>query len=51
MIIRIWNIETGLQEKAIEMNNYAVTSIAITKDEKKIITGGFDNTVRIWNIE
>ena len=35
----------------LEGHTKYVSSVAITSDNKYIISGGYDNTVRIWNLQ
>ena len=35
---------------SLPIDNYRVSSLAITSDDKYIVSGGKDNTVRIWSI-
>ena len=37
------------QEAILEGHTSVITSIAITSDNKYIISGGHDCTIRIWN--
>ena len=61
--VRVWSMETGevssgLCEsqvcqvlKVLEGHTVYVVSVAISGDGARIVTGGSDNTVRIWKTE
>lgn len=46
--VRLWNMTTGICDKAFKRNSQIVTSVAVTKDGAKIISGSEDNSIRIW---
>ena len=35
----------------VERSYFVCLSVAITSDNKYIVSGGWDNTVRIWNLQ
>jgi WD40 repeat protein len=56
---KVWNVETGnllwtlpVQDNADAMSAFAmgVNSVVITPDGNTIVTGGGDNTVKLWNL-
>ncbi|KAH7909018.1 quinon protein alcohol dehydrogenase-like superfamily [Hygrophoropsis aurantiaca] len=47
--IRIWNVESGEQENESMTHGSTVDSIAISPDEKKVVSGG-DGTI-LWDLE
>lgn len=47
--IYIWNLETGELIKKIEGHSGFITSVAISSDNKYIISGSEDKTVKIWD--
>jgi WD40 repeat protein len=49
--VRIWNIETKLQEAEFTGHISWVFSVCISRNGKWITSGGNDNTVRIWSVE
>ncbi|KAF5333909.1 hypothetical protein D9758_017931 [Tetrapyrgos nigripes] len=49
--IRIWNVETGEEEKKLEGHSHLVTSVAFSADGQRVVSGSSDLTIRIWNVE
>jgi WD40 repeat protein len=51
LAIRIWDYEQGALVSALAPNSVRVTTIAVSPDNRYIITGGDDGKVRIWDID
>ena len=50
--MRIWNLQDKTQEAVLQGHTCVhVLSVAITSDNKYIVSGGDDKTVRIWNLQ
>ena len=49
--MRIWNLQDKTQEAVLQGHTDSVISVAITSDNKYIVSGGNDKTVRIWNLQ
>ncbi|KAI9327756.1 WD40-repeat-containing domain protein [Zopfochytrium polystomum] len=49
MTVRIWNASTGQEMDKLEGHNKRVTSAAFSPDGQFVVSGSWDNTVRIWN--
>ncbi len=50
--VRVWNIETGKEERKITSHLGPVMSVAMATDGKTVATAsGLDGTVRIWEVE
>ena len=49
--MRIWNLQDKTQEAVLQGHTNLSYSVAITSDNKYIVSGGHDNTVRIWNLQ
>ncbi|MFM6367676.1 MAG: WD40 repeat domain-containing protein [Dolichospermum sp.] len=47
----MWDIETGQVSLTLAGHNDAVTSVKVTPDGKKIVSSGWDRTVKVWDIE
>lgn len=48
--LRIWDLETRQPLHTLQGHKDAVTSIAYSKDGKRLLTTSFDNTARIWDV-
>jgi WD40 repeat protein len=48
--MRIWDIETGKQHYIINHHLAAVNTLAITPDNKTIITGCANGKIQLWNL-
>ncbi len=51
MEIRYWNIETSECLKVLKGHTREITSLAISPDEKHILSGSLDADIKIWNTE
>jgi WD40 repeat protein len=49
--VRIWNVETGEEEKKLEGNSGYVYSVAFSQNGRRVVSGSLDKTVRVWNVE
>ncbi|MUG93169.1 hypothetical protein F7734_12295 [Scytonema sp. UIC 10036] len=49
--IKLWNPNTGTQERILTGHTDSVNAIAFSPSEKIIASGGEDNTIRIWNYQ
>ncbi|KIJ08649.1 hypothetical protein PAXINDRAFT_102499 [Paxillus involutus ATCC 200175] len=49
--VRIWNVETGEQEGSSMEHDGWVEGLAITRDEKRILSGGLGKRLVIWDVE
>lgn len=49
-LIRIWDIDTGLEIRHLIGHTADVTSIDFTSDGKVMLTGSYDGTIRLWDI-
>ena len=48
--MRIWDLRDSTQKAVLFGYNSPIFNVAITNDNKYIVAGGQDKTVRIWNI-
>ena len=49
--IRLWNADSGKEERKLEGNEYGVWSLAFTPCCEFLASAGQDGTVRIWNTD
>ena len=49
--MRIWNLQDKTQEAVLQGHTDSVISVAITSDNKYIVSGGSSKNVRIWNLQ
>ena len=52
MMLRIWDLESGLQIAIFEAHTDVIRSIAVTLDPRiLVVSGGHDDKVKIWDLE
>ena len=49
--MRLWNVETRSKDTLIAGHTEAVYTVRISSDNKWIVSGSGDKTVRLWNLE
>jgi WD40 repeat protein len=49
--IRVWERESGTQIQELKGHNDSVNSVAISSDNKFIVSGSRDETIRVWERE
>lgn len=49
--IHLWDISTGKNFQTLEGHRHSVTSVRFLPDNKTLVTGSLDNTVRIWSLQ
>ncbi|MBN3939275.1 MAG: hypothetical protein HWQ40_04810, partial [Nostoc sp. NMS9] len=49
--LKLWNLETGEDERTFKGHRHRVTAVALTPDGKKVISASDDNTLKLWNLE
>ena len=46
---RIWDVETGKETAKLMGHSDYVGSIAISSDDKTVVSGSYDKTIRSWH--
>jgi WD40 repeat protein len=49
--VKVWNLETGVEQLTLTGHSNSVRAVAVTADGKWVISGSDDNTVKVWNLE
>src|SRR5262249_18045706 len=47
--VRIWNVETGRLERQFVAHLTGVKRLAYSPDGRKLVSGGFDSRIRVWD--
>jgi WD40 repeat protein/serine/threonine protein kinase len=47
--VRVWNLETGNEWLTIRGHTEPVTSLAFTNDGSMLVSGGLEETVKVWD--
>ncbi|MEH2184656.1 MAG: hypothetical protein V7K64_00540, partial [Nostoc sp.] len=49
--LKLWNLETGEDERTFNGHSDRVTAVALTPDGKRVISASNDRTLKLWNLE
>ncbi|MEH2291630.1 MAG: hypothetical protein V7K31_00480, partial [Nostoc sp.] len=49
--LKLWNLETGENERTFYGHSGMVTAVALTPNGKQLISASEDNTLNLWNLE
>ncbi len=50
VIIRLWNLQDGLQTRTLEGHKSPVTALAISPDGKLLASGSTETTIKLWSL-
>jgi WD40 repeat protein len=48
--IRLWDVETQQEIRELRGHSREVTALGFSADGKRLVTSGFDDTVRVWDV-
>jgi uncharacterized protein (TIGR03067 family) len=48
--IRVWNVETGIQDRLLVGHKLTVLDIAVSADGNRLLSGSNDQTMRLWDL-
>src|SRR5581483_11815767 len=48
--VRLWEVATGRLLGRLEGHTGRVKCLAYSPDSRRLVTGGYDQTVRLWNL-
>jgi WD40 repeat protein len=49
--VKVWNLETGVEQLTLTGHSNSVQAVAVTADGKWVISGSWDHTVKVWNLD
>jgi WD40 repeat protein len=49
-MVKVWAVATGREELALKGHTDSVTSVAISGDGQRIVSGSRDGTVKVWDV-
>ncbi len=49
--LKVWDLETGRQERTLEGHQHSVYAVAITPDGRRVVSGSADKTLKVWDLE
>lgn len=50
-VLKLWDLTTQECLATFEGHSQAVAAVAVSKDEKRVVSVSFDKTIRLWNLE
>lgn len=50
-VVRLGDLRTGAVERTLQGHTDGVHAVALTSDEKRVLTGGLDKTLRLWDAD
>ena len=49
--LKVWDLETGREERTLQGHQNSVYAVAITPDGRWVASGSYDKTLKVWNLE
>ncbi len=49
--LRVWDLESGVEERVLTGHGDIVWSVAVTPDGRRVVSASKDGTLRVWDLE
>ncbi len=49
--LKVWNLSRGTEKFTLRGHRKSVSTLAVTPDSRKAISGGYDTVVRVWDLQ
>jgi WD40 repeat protein len=49
--IRLWDLETGKEIRHFQGHGASITSLAVSADGRRLLSGSHDGTARVWDVD
>jgi WD40 repeat protein len=50
-LVRLWSVADGQQQASLDGQGLCLTHVAISPDGRLIAATGFDNDLRVWELQ
>jgi WD40 repeat protein len=47
----VWHLDTGEELLTLNGHSDCVSAVALSPDDTKVISGSWDNTLKVWHLE